>query len=300
MAANTTTADAITTEAYRRSGKRIVSDDALKRGREQWLQEIVDEVIDFANLTGDAGMEVLQMEKTTALSVNDSNYTIPNGADEYREIYLVEFSDINLNAVDNIVTTQVNIVEADVDAITNGILGKYLYVPTGAGNGQIRQVLSRSTSTLTITEAWTTQPTNAANDPISYVTNKTLLTRETASEIRNGMIGTTPGKPTAYAIYQGEIRLDRPPDKTYGLWQYFYANPLKLALEDSADVLEPVWTRIMDEWRSVLMAGMRLKLAEEMDDAGQRQIEARYKAIMAGLFSRDSDAEAFDHFELRE
>ena len=112
-----------------------------------------------------------------------------------------------------------------------GILGSYLFLMSGTGNGQQGQIIEydNTTKIATVSAAWTTQPDSTT----AYLVSNFYMDLPRL-ELRQGYMTNT--RPTRYRLRGRTMELEPAPDKTYPIELWYGANLTRLDEEGTVFV----------------------------------------------------------------
>lgn len=285
-------ADALITEAYRRSGKRNVDAAAVERARDNWLFEVVDDVLLQANEKGDAHLRSLHTTAVSVGKVNQRRYALPSDFSHELEVWLMEGDHTDTATGGNVSSATL---AADEDISVADAEGAYYLGLTGASTGQYRQITDYDSDTVTVTveSAWDDTKQPLSGDTYRIVDFWAEVDRDSTLNIQGSVSVRVPGRPRGFGVFGGEFYLDRPLEAAYGLMLRYYADPRKAELTDS------VWTTILAEWNGVFTKGMYVMALSDIDDNRVDKERIAYRLAIAGLINRELDAgREFEGFEI--
>lgn len=284
------TATTIVTEAFNRAGKASPSAGELTRAQTYFLMEIINEIWTRPQVTrfgpaGDTRLKTLQCATVQPLTINRSKYPFPTDFDEEITMTLLEGAHTGTATAGG--ATSITLAAAE-DVTATGIEGRNIVITGGTGANQMRQCISYNATTLaaTIDTAWDTNPDVTSTYLI--VDSFYELDEETTDDFLGigHIVGT--GRPSFYSKIDesgvAKFMLDGPPDKTYAILIRYYANVNKI------DLASALMTKIYNNWRSVLVPGVAVKVCNSEDDSRYAVNKAEYEQNLNNLILKELPA----------
>ena len=264
------TISSIVTEGFRRAGIASPNVTQLARGEDEWFAEIMRDMMDAKR------WKPIESTQVVIPTAYQQAYTVPSPL--IRILSMRFFDGDHKGTVDTAISAAITL--GSGDAIGNGVLGRKFFTTGGTGSGQVRRILSVSGQTVTVDTAFTT----------SLSTDTTYMIADWEQELVGPQLGVQRtatrgvGAPSMrWEEFEGEFLLDPIPDKsTYALE---VRGQVDLALVDETATR---YTRLLREWRPALVAGVRWKCLEDLDDAQMDAAEANYQRRKMACMIADS------------
>lgn len=262
------TINSICTEALKRAGIPSPDTTQLTRAEDHWFAEIMRDLMDAKRWKP---IEDTQVVITTAYQ---QAYTVPSPL--IRILGMRFFSGDHTGTVDTAISTAITL----LGTVGSDARGRKLFTTGGTGSGQVQRILSVSGQTVTVDAAFST----------SLSTDTTYMIADYEQELAGPQLGVQRsatrgvGSPVMrWEEFEGEFLLDPIPDlSTYALE---VRGQVDLALVDETTSR---YTRLLREWRPALVAGVRWKCLEDLDDAGMEAAEANYQRRKLACMVADS------------
>lgn len=276
----------LVTEAFKRCGITSPTSAQQTRMGDYALQELLNDIMNTAFRDGNTRLKTLQ-ETLLDASV-DGQRTLALG-EVHDEELLVEILDGSRRATAQTGTsTSITLVSTDTSTAANAE-GRWIFLTGGTGADQIRQITDLNTSTLvaTVDSAWDTTPDNTT----TYLIVDNIYGPENGMEevhISEIEASATPvkGRPTTFAKYNRDLIFDRAFDRsTYGIRVRYYMNVHEV---DRTEGSTSRYTRILQNWRSTLMAGLIWKIMEDIDDSRQLTKKKEYEDSRTALLIKET------------
>lgn len=167
----------------------------------------------------------------------------------------------------------------------DNIIGKTIFTLGGTGSLQRAYITAYNDSTkvATVHTAWTTNPSSDTTYLIAdhqfeiYNTSLQVMNYDNTTFVNEGI-------PKHGYVQNETLWMERPPDKIYPLYWTFYIDVDQLS--ESGDVMK----KILREWRSVLVEGVRAKSMVLYDDTRQYEHVALYNERIQRLASESIEA----------
>lgn len=278
------TAVSIVTEGMKAAGMRTLSASDISRARDEWLQEIFNDIWMSFESSGNTRLKTLQ---TTAIAIgvdNQRQYDLPVDFDEELVVNILDGDDTGTSQGG---TSSTVTLESGEDISQSDAEGRYILMTGGTSKGQYRQCVSYNTTSLaaTIDRNWDDGKTPAGGDTYLVVKQHHLIEEIGISELDEILEPTVPGLPTTFAKFGDQFFFERPLDKaTYGLRLRYYANIHKLDLAESSSALI---TKIYTNWQQVLKTGIKMKAESNMKAAEFSQTQALYFRLVSNLINKE-------------
>lgn len=251
-------------EVWLKAGITSPTSAQTTRLQNEFLEEVLDEIWNTALRTGFSTFKTLE-ELTTFNSVRGQSYIdLGVGFDEERTISILDGSIRGTCTAGT--TTSITLASDDAQTVT-GASGKKIFITSGTGINQLRQITALNTTSkvATVDSTWTTPVSgdtylivDKPRPPLEEISPEELEEAPVASE----------GIPTAFAKYKRQILFDRPFDlSTYGIAARHFLNIHEV------DRAAAIYTAILQNWRACLVQGLLWKCFESQGDA---QADAAY------------------------
>tara|TARA_Y100000310_G_scaffold157246_1_gene156618 strand:- start:2295 stop:3092 length:798 start_codon:yes stop_codon:yes gene_type:complete len=252
----------------------------VKRVADEWVPEIVSDIVDQSRRLGDGFLEILQTTAIAIATPNRRRYPLPADFDDELSVTLLD-GDTTGTAQDgdsSVVTldSAESISSADAE-------GRYVLMTAGTSKGQYRQITDYNSTTkeATVEQPWDDTKTPVSGDTYVILDCFDILWEDNTKEADKSYAATASSRPASFSRFNAEYLLDYPPDKAYGLKLRYYANPLKLDFADSK------WTQMLSDWRSALIDGVTTLALEENDDSRSDNVRERFIAKVGGIVAKE-------------
>lgn len=266
-------------EAFDEAGINSATTAQKTRAGDYFLQFILNDIMNAAFREGNTRLKTLQ-ETLLDASV-DGQRTLALGESMDEELLVEVLDGSRRSTAQTGTSTSITLVSTDTSTEANAE-GRWIFLTGGTGADQIRQITALNTSTLvaTVDSAWDTTPDSTTTYLI--VDNIYQLDEVHISEIES-TTAQGKGRPTAFAKYNRDIIFDRAFDRsTYGIRVRYFMNVHEV---DRTEGSTSRYTRILQNWQSVLITGVAWKILEDIDDnrqlAKMQEYEARKTALLA-------------------
>jgi hypothetical protein len=280
MATPNITSATIASEGLRRSGFPDPTAEQIKRAKEIWMPELVNEIISKTRATG---FGVLKTFETTVLAigiVNQRRYALPTDFDDELNVTLLDgdVTDTVQSANSTTVTLAAGETVSESDAE-----GRHILITTGVGKGQYRQITDYDSTTKVVTMdiAWDTGKTPSSSDTYVIVNEEDAVGIEYVKVIDESRRSRTPGMPTCVTIHNNEFIFNSPLDKTYGMKVRYYADPAKIDFDDAR------WTDLFTRWQHLLTLGVQRVAMDELDDSRTPEVTQNFTQELVGTIRRE-------------
>jgi len=279
------TADSIVQEGLKKGGIRTPQVGDIKRAKEQWLQEIFNDIWMTSERTGNTRLKTLQ---TTAIAIgvdNQRQYDLPSDFDEEMVITILDATDIGA-AQSGTISTVTLASDEDITQVTAE--GKYVLMYSGTSKGQYRQIIGYNTTTkvASLASNFDSTKTPASGDGYAIIDDYNELEEFSMDELADYANPTEPGLPAYFAKYNDKFYFDRPLDKsTYGMLLNYYSNLMKIDLSEGDGNLI---TKIYTNWRSILTTGIKMKTEENIHSTEYKQTKADYQEMLMKLVLKET------------
>ena len=281
----------IVNEGLKRAGIQNTP-NSFERARDQWLPEVINDIINVARASGQDGLfEVLHTTSTTVTIPNQRRYALPDDFDEGLSIQLLYGTHTGTSQGAGSATTIT--LESGEDIAQTEAEGRFILITGNTGVSQLRQIISYNTTTLvaTVDVNWDTNPDTTSTYLI--VDDFLWLDKEGVKEQEEDRNITTPARPRSFCQFNNEYLLDRPPDQVYGLRHRYYANPNQIDLTDVK------YQKIFRDWQSALVEGLRCIGLEDMDNTTSKEARAQFSVKIAGILAKERPfGDEFEGFDL--
>jgi hypothetical protein len=280
------TLSSIVVESLKKAGHRDPASDVtlLKRAKEEWMQEIFNDIWMRSEISGNTRLKTLQ---TTAIAIsvdNQRKYGLP---DDFNEELNVEILDGDDTGTAQSGTVNSVTLESGEDISQANAEGRYVLMTSGTSKGQYREILTYNTTTLvaTIDQNWDTGKTPVSGDTY-LVINRHYETDELGiDELDEVLEPTIPGLPRYFAKFEDQFYFNKPFDKaTYGLRLRYFANIHNVDLAEGSGKLI---TKIFTNWQAILKEGMKMKAEQSLKSTEYRETKQNYEELMAHLIMKE-------------
>lgn len=270
------TVSQLVSEAFKKAGELNPSSDLTTRGEGSWMEEIKNDIWKRSKK-----LKRLHVTAHGVMAKGLSRYSMPTDFS----------SDLDLAILDgNTGTAQAGSINTLTLAATEtyqegDILGLDLLINSGQGQASSSQITSYNSTTkvATVTPDFKASPSTSSGYMIvnkEYnVDQKHIGQYQIYKELSLGR--PTVVFPIGDEDY-GEMILNRPPDKAYGMRLRYYANLMKI------DTSTTHFSTILLEYRNVFMSGLLWKAYQFFDDDRQENQWSRYQAELNSLILRET------------
>lgn len=284
----------IVNEGLKRAGIQNTP-NTFERARDQWLPEVINDIINQARASGRDGLfEVLHITSTTVTITNQRRYALPTDFDEGLSIQLLNGSHTGTAQASPSATT-ITLAAAE-DVAQTAAEGREILITGGRGAGQTRQIISYDTTTkiATVDVGWDSDESPDSTSTYLIVDDFLWLDREGVTEMEEDRNLVAPARPRSFSQFNNEYILDRPADKVYGLRLRYYANPNQIDLTDVK------YTKMFRDWQSALVEGLRAIGLEDQDNTSAREARQQFTVKIAGILAKERPfGDEFEGFELK-
>jgi len=278
------TALSIVTESLKKAGFRTPTPDQVKRGTNEWVQEVFNDIWLTSERSGNTKLKTLQ---TTAIAIsvdNQRRYNLPTDFSD--ELSIVIMDGANKGTAQTGTQSSVTL-ESGEDITQATAEGKYVLMTGGTSKGQYRQILTYNATTLvaTVEKNFDNAKTPVSGDTYLIVDNYRDLDEISMDELDEMSDPTTPGFPSSFAKFGDEFYFDKPFDAaTYGLRLRYYANIHKVDLTEGPTTLI---TKMYTNWQGVLKLGVQMKAEESISNDRYLNTKKLYDQILSGLILKE-------------
>jgi hypothetical protein len=276
------TAENLVDEAYDECGIDSPTSAQLTRAQDYFLQFILNDIMNTAFRDGNTRLKTLQETLLDASVDGQRTLDLAESMDEELTVEVLDGSRRSTAQTGG--SSSITLVSSDSGTADN-TEGRWIFLTGGTGADQIRQITDFNTTTkvATVDSAWTTTPDSTTTYLI--VDQVYQLDEEHISEIE---ATSTPskGRPTSFAKYNRQIIFNRAFDRsTYGIRLRYYMNIHEV---DRTEGSSERYTRILQNWQSVLITGVSWKILEDMDDNRQTAKMQEYEGKKVALLVKES------------
>ena len=278
------TADSIVQEGLKKGGIRTPQVGDIKRAKEEWLQELFNDIWMTSERTGNTRLKTLQ---TTAVAIgvdNQRQYDLPTDFDEELVITILDSTDTGTAQSGTINTVKL---ASDEDVTQATAEGKYILMRSGTSKGQYRQILTYNATTkvAAVANNFDSGKTPASGDGYAIIDRYVELEEFSMDELSDYANPTSPGMPVYFAKFNDKFYFDKPLDKsTYGMLLNYYSN---LMLIDLAEGEGNLITKIYTNWRGILTTGIKMKTEESIHSTEYKQTKSDYQELLVKLVMKE-------------
>jgi hypothetical protein len=275
------TASNLVNEAFDECGIDSATSTQKTRAEDYFLQFILNDIMNTAFKDGNTRLKTLQETLLDASVEGQRTLDLAEDMDEEILVEVLDGSRRNTAQTGN--STTITLVSSDSGTASN-TEGRWIFLTGGTGADQIRQVTdyNATTKVATVDSAWSTTPTSSTTYLV--VDNVYPLDEVNISEIESSATKST-GRPTCFAKYNRQIIFDRAFDRsTYGIRLRYYMNVHEL---DRTEGSTSRYTRVLQNWQSVLVTGVAWKILEDIDDNRQISKIQEYETKKQGLLVKE-------------
>lgn len=300
---NTTVANDLVIEALRRAGKKNVAGGQqsgdVQYGREVWLPSVVDDVIARAGMMGVRQFRALQKSVGLIGLQYANGVTLPSDFWRPLQIARVKGDVSGTTPVGASTASTLNMaVSATVTAAQ--VEGKEVFVTSGVAAGLWRTIVdyNETTDVASVWPDWPTTKVPTGSETYFVIDDRMTVDRENTRITADYRTSTTARDPVEFAIWDERLMFGAPMDAAYSFQVLYYARPSKLALDEDTTG-GTVWTRVLEQWRTVIELGLEIRAKNETDDASSRDADKTMRDAVAQLFFEQLDqGDEFEHYAL--
>lgn len=266
-------------EAWSKAGITSPSSAQTTQMQNEWLEEIFNEILDTAVQSGRTNLKTLQETLYDGSVKGQRTLDLAEAFDE--EVTISILDGTNRGTAQAGGATSITL--ASTETITEArILGKDIFITGGTGADGIRQCVAYSTTTniATVDSAWSVNPAVSSTYLIVERTYPPLeeISMEEMDEIQPAAIGI----PMQFAKFKRQIIFDRAFDlSTYGIRLRYFVNIHEV---DRAGTL---YTRILQNWRAVLIQGLYYKALENVGDTEWEKAHGKFQQLVGKKINKE-------------
>jgi len=234
---------------------RAASSGEQARALDQWLPEIKDDIW----LDDGGSHKLLEAETILLLTEGTHIYDLPDDFDSPKSLSILD-GDERKTAQSGTVNT-ITLVSTD-SSESEGRVGKEIVTIAGTGSSQKRQITAFNTTTkvVTVDSNWAVIPDSTTQYLIvSHYVPFFIVDPTTFAKITDR---TDRDRPESGMIWNDKLYIQKGPDKTYVLWNQYWANILKVDLADT----NATHQEMLANWRSLFVQGFFTKTLQNEDD----------------------------------
>lgn len=258
------TVNSILTEAFRRCGVPTPTVAQLLRAEDEWFEEVKQE---------------LQMEKRW----HNHEETVVMIPQAYTQIYALPSP---LSRVLKVTfysgtagTASAGGATSITLASTADVRGRKIFLTGGTGVAQSNRIISQSGLVATVACTWTTNPDSTTTYMIADYERPV-----TGPEIGLNRLGASPGETiTKWEQFESQLILYPVPDSTTTALEI--QGQVDLSLVDKTDAR---LTRILREFRNVLLLGVMVRIKEDQQDDDLPLYQQRYDKLVLATMKHDA------------
>ena len=266
------------------AGIRTPSVSDTKRAREEWMQEILNDIWNKSSSSGNTRLKTLQATAMAISVDNQRHYTLPPDFNEELRVSILD-GDHTGTAQGGTINTVT--LQSDEDISQADAEGRYILMTGGTSKGQYAQIISYNTTTKAaiVHKNWDTTKTPANGDTYSIIHKFYDVDEVGVDEMDELITPTNPGLPTRFMKFNDVFIFDVPFDKsTYGIQLRYYANIHNVDLAEGDGTLI---TKIYTNWQSVLKEGIQWKAEKSMHDDAYKSTKAEYEESLLSLILKE-------------
>lgn len=262
------TVNSILTEAFRRCGIPSPTPAQLLRAEDEWLEEVKQEL--------DAEKRWHNLEDTQIIIpvAYQQDYSIPSPL--YRVLRMRFYDGGKKSTAQAGGATSITIASGAGD---DNDLGKKIFITGGTGSAQVNRIISRSGDVYTVQNTWATNPSAGSTYMIADIEQ---VMNDPEVNIRRLGTGTT-NLIQRWEEFEG----------TLIVWPIPNASTFALEVDGIVDIslvdeTDARLTRVLREWRGVLIAGVMVRIKEEQGDDDLPYYANRYEQLALKFKIKDA------------
>lgn len=278
------TIETITTEGMKKAGLRDITAERLTRAKDEWLQELLNDIWMRGQITGNTRLKTLQATSVAIGVDNQRQYDLPTDFEEELVITLMDGD--NTGTAQTGTLTSVTL-QSGEDISQADAEGRYIVMTSGTSKGQFRPIIGYNTTSLvaTIDRSWDSGKTPASGDGYLIVDTYKELDEIGIRELDESANPTSPGVPANFAKYGDQFFFDKPLDKaTYGMRLRYYANIHHIDMVEGSGTLI---TKILTNWQGVLKTGIHMKALDSIKSTDVSRVTKIYEQMVANLIMKE-------------
>lgn len=268
-------------EGLNQAGESNPSAALLARAQGEWMEEIKNDIWNLAKKP-----KILQVTACTIINMGQSRYAYPLDYSSDLDLTLLSGSYTGIAQSGSVSTIQL----AASDQSGTNIIGKEIFITSGAGISSCSQVVAFNTTTkqASVVPNFTNAPTVGDGYMIIDV-EYPVVTRPMYERTRQFQQSVQGLPQSLYPLGdqdEGFFKFDKAPDTTYGARLIYYADLTQV------DVASSLFSTLLRRWRNIFVKGIKaLKLGDEDDDREAEAVaaykEARQVMIYREIYGMD-------------
>lgn len=249
------TVTGIVTEGLKRGGRVSPDSTQITSATEHQLREVKADIMRVAPTH-----PYLQVAATTPTAIGEQRYALPGDANEMISLVLLDGPDDYRGTAQAAASSTITL-DSDFPANDDEIIGLYVLITGGDGEGQYRGIRDyvQSTKVATISPIWADVPTVSSTFLVVNYT-KGLWGQDIKSEFDRESSSLRLGKPYYASLFSDEFHLYPVPDRIYGLLFRYYVDL------DQLDEASVIFLNLLREWRSLWIQGIAVKTMQRYDE----------------------------------
>jgi len=264
-------------EAWAKAGIASPSSAQTTRMQDEWLEEIFNEILDTAVQTGRTNLKTLQDTLYDASVKGSRTIDLAEAFDEEVAVAILDGTERGTAQAGS--TTTITLA-SDEDITEARILGKDIFITGGTSADSISQCTAYDTTTkvATVSPTWTAPASGSTYLVVEKVHLLEEINIEDLEEIQPMAIGI----PSEFAKYKRQLIFDRAFDiSTYGIRLRYFVNIHEV---DRAGTL---YTRILQNWRGILVQGLYYKALESQGDTEWEKARSVFGGLTAKKINKE-------------
>ena len=280
MALPKITLNSIVREALRRAGDPDPDAALVRRTKEVWMPELVNEIVTRLRQTGQGVLKVFSTTVIAIPKVNQRRYALPTDFDEELNVTILDGD--TTGTVQTASSSSVTLAASDTLSVADAE-GRHVLITAGVAKGQYRQITDydATTKVATVELTWDTKKTPTSTDTYRIIDEEAEMCVEYVRQIDELGTSRTPGKPDQVTIYNEDLLFNRPFAATFGIKIRYNADPAKV------DTTDKRWTDLYTRWQSVLTHGLKALAEEDRDDDRALLTREIVDSLLPGVLIRE-------------
>lgn len=264
-------------EGFEKAGVDSPSSALTSRATNAWMAEIKDDISDKSARK----LKPLYTERIKVCTIGQSKYDNPS--DFFSDMSL-EILDGDSNTAQSGTSSTITLSSTETNT---DLIGREIVITSGAGLGQIRQIIGYNSSTkvATVSDDFSTAPDSTSGymivkykSPVYDSLPANMVTDQNMMQV---------GKATRYYPVgnsaQGSFILGMIPDKAYPLRQRYFADLKRI------DVDGDLMATLYDRWRTVWTLGIAKRAAFHENTVEKEELKAEYLEALYRVIPKDID-----------
>ena len=276
-------ATTIVTEAMNKAGIVDVT-DYLTRAKDEWLQEILNEIWTKTEDTGNTRLKSLE---TFDILISTANRKIVSCPTDFNEELSVTLLDGDHRGTAQAVGAGSITLASDEDLTDDEAEGAYVLITSATtGTGQLEEITDYNETTKVATIPSWSETTPIGTITYLIVTRRRDLELEDVRDQDERSI-ISPGLPLSVAFLNDKMYFDRSFDSNgpYGIQLRYFVHIHKIDLAESAST--DVFVKLLKNWQNVLKLGVQYKCQDFIEDDRWNRTYQQFQSELKNLLVKE-------------